>query len=147
MRRESSSPAMAKCSNARCLREAVDGFRNCPNCRKAVRKFRAKNCARGACQRGQAKLDGYNQCQRCRARQVHFNRRRSGGYNSAKYLYVATTTFGFKVGASVNPARRVRGLKWDVVPNTPPCNARLLKTYDLKGYLEPSSTTSWLHTA
>jgi len=126
-----------KCSQPTCAREAEGGFRRCPNCRKVARKCQANNRKRGACQCGRDRLGGYSCCQRCHTRQVQSHRRRHGGYSSAKHLYVASTAFGIKIGASVNPVQRVRGFKWDVFANMPPCNAKLLKTYDLKGYLEP----------
>ena len=120
---------MVKCVN--CSREAVGGSRKCPGCRhrtaKTQRKCRARNREHGLCHCGRARLDNYRQCQRCQTGTVRSERRREGDM-SAKHLYVATTAFGVKIGASVNPTRRIRQLQRDVFANLPPCDARLLKT-------------------
>jgi len=117
-----------------CGREREDGFRRCLACKqsvaKAARKCKAKYLQRGLCQCGRAKLDGYSQCQGCHTKRLGQDRRRDG-YMSAKHLHIASTTLGLKVGASVNPARRMHELRARTFANEP-CDVKLLKTYDLR---------------
>ena len=129
---------MPTCGSKGCRREAVGSVRQCPGCRQRKRKHNTRLRGNGLCYCGRPLTSGYCYCQPCRVTQIQ-RQRALNGYNTGKHLYVARVIpHGIKVGASVDPVRRMPEVRKEMRRQGCPVQSmQLLNTYELQGHLEP----------